>query len=304
MRLHLIAAACLSAAAALMIYAVLAFCSASIASAYTLGAADGTPAGASTATQLGARTYRVVMDPAVPLEAYAARIEAYRAAGMRPQVVVGGTGTSVRGRTAKESQWITAYALAAFKRWPDSYSVSVVNEPDLSGTSACSYAATFRKAFRSLKAAGAPRVLFGEFAPGDPLGWTDAVAKCSKAPLKADGWAWHCYDFRPELVGIGHANQIRRHLDGMRKQIHTPRGYRPPLYCTEYGALTRGGSAVSDQKAAQMWSRALATTRKHMAEIVVWGIHEAPSGAKWDSSIVTAGGTPRPAFSVIAAVAR
>lgn len=274
--------------------------------AYTLGAADGTTTGAHAAAQLGARTYRIVMDPAIPLDQYAPRVETYRAAGMRPQIVVGGTGTSVRGTTTRQGQWITAYAVAAFKRWPDAYSVSVVNEPNLSGTSACNYSKTFRRAYRSLKAAGVPRVLFGEWSPGQPVQWTNAAIGCSSKPITADGWAWHCYDAGPEWYGVTYAYSTHRWLQSKRLRAHlrNRKGGGLALYCTEYGQQTRGVNAVSETVAALRWSRALGLARKYMAEIVVWGIHEAPTGAKWDSSLTDSNGRPRPAFGMIAAAAR
>ena len=163
---------------------------ATAAQAYTLGAADGNPAAAPIAAHVGARTYRIVMDPNAPLDAYADRIEAFRAHGMRPQIVVGGTGTTVRGRTTVEKWQIVNTAIHAFERWPDTYSVSVINEPDLAGVSACQYAKTYRTAYRMLKRAGVPRVLFGEFSPLNPLRWTKRALDCVGS-LKTDGWAWH-----------------------------------------------------------------------------------------------------------------
>jgi hypothetical protein len=107
------------------------------ANAFTLGAADGSIQAAPIAKELGAKTYRVVIDPREGLEHYAPRIDAYQRLGMRPQIVVGGTGTSVRGKTAGEGYWLINIALAAHKRWPGSYSIGIQNEPDLSGASAC-----------------------------------------------------------------------------------------------------------------------------------------------------------------------
>ena len=75
-------------AALILTIALIAFATSAInttvAQAYTLGAADSSTQAAPLAGQLGAHTYRVVMDSTVPLEAYAARIDAYRAYGMKP----------------------------------------------------------------------------------------------------------------------------------------------------------------------------------------------------------------------------
>jgi hypothetical protein len=276
--------------------------------AYTLGAADGTTEAAPLAQQLGARTYRIVLDPSTPLEHYAPRIDAYRAYGMRPQLVIGGTGTDVRGKTDSQGYWMTNYALKAFERWPDTYSISIQNEPDLSGSSVCQYARNFRRAYKTLKRAGVPRVLFGEFSPGNPIGWTAGAAECSRQDIVADGWAWHCYDAHKLWKGIGYARAFTTKLRRSRDRIHTPRGFTLPLYCTEYGALTRelsgrGGvvAATGGDDGARLWSRALGIAkRERLAQIVAWGITEVHTDSKWDSSLLRADGSIRPAFKVIA----
>lgn len=278
------------------------------ADAYTLGAADGTTQAAPLAAKLGARTYRLVMDSTQPLESYAPRIDAYRALGMRPQLVIDGTGTSVRGLTGKNWQTIN-YAVKAFKRWPDAYSVSVMNEPDLSGIDGCQYIRTFNRAYRMLKHAGAPRVLFGEFSPRAPMAWTtDVLAACHKR-VTADGFAWHCYDANPKWQGIDSARPFARALKTLRHSLSTPRGFSLPLFCTEYGVMTRPlgnqagvyAAAVGDSGGATKWRHALnVAKRQKLAEIVAWGITEAHSGSRWDSSLVHADGTPRPAFAAIA----
>lgn len=295
MRRHLTAVAVLLAT----------FAIAAPAHAYVLGAADSTTQAAPVAAQMGARTYRLVMDPSVPLDTYAPRIEAYRALGMRPQLVIGGTGTSVRGKTQAQKWQIVNYAIHAQKRWPDSYSVSVVNEPNLAGVSACQYAKTFRTAYRMLKAAGAQRVLFGEWAPTsspNPLDWSAAAANCTKG-VTADGWAWHCYDMNG-WFGIQHAREITGWLNTMRR-AHNPvrsrTGRALQTYCTEYGVTTRGGSAYSEQDAAKAWGRAFWLVRKwRVQQIVAWGVAETPTSSAWDTSLLRADGSPRPALAVIA----
>lgn len=276
---------------------------ATVSQAYVLGAADGTAEAAPLAAQLHARTYRLVMDSSRPLESYEPIVEAYRAQGMRPQIVVDGTGTGVRGRTGKNWQTIN-YAVRAFRRWPDAYAVSVMNEPNESGISACQYARTYRRAYKMLKAAGVPRVLFGEWSPNAPVEWTTAVlSRCHIGSLTSDGFAWHCYDAHPSWFGIGHAAELRRYLRSMRRFLRTPHGNALPMYCTEYGVITRGmyASGWTETQGAQRWGHAFAVVRKYqIAEIVAWGIAEVPPGSAWDSSVVRADGTPRPAFATIA----
>lgn len=299
-------------AALILTIALIAFATSAInttvAQAYTLGAADSSTQAAPLAGQLGAHTYRVVMDSTVPLEAYAARIDAYRAYGMKPQLVIDGTGTSVRGRHGKNWQTIN-YAIHAFNRWPDAYSVSVMNEPNESGISVCQYARTFDRAYRMLKAAGVPRVLFGEWSPNQPIAWNDAVRDRCHAKVVADGWAWHCYDANDRWTGIQYARQIRSYLRKQRHFMHTRKGNPLGMYCTEYGALTRplvnsagvAAAALTDDDGARAWSNALRQARRYgVREIVAWGVMEAPSGSRWDSSIVDSDGRPRQAFQVIA----
>jgi len=275
------------------------------AQAYVLGAADSTTQAAPVAAQMGARTYRLVMDPTVPLDTYAPRIEAYRALGMRPQLVIGGTGTSVRGKTDTQKWRIVNYAIHAQKRWPDSYSVSVVNEPNLSGVSACRYAKTFRTAYRMLKAAGAQRVLFGEWAPTSspsPLDWSAAAAKCTRG-VTADGWAWHCYDMNG-WFGIQHAREIKGWLNTMRKArnpVRTKRGNSLPVYCTEYGVMTRGGQAYSEQAGAKAWANAFRLVKRWgVQQIVAWGVTEVSGSSAWDTSLIDSDGRHRAAFNLIA----
>src|SRR4051812_14230459 len=254
----------------------------SSAHAYVLGAADGTAEAAPLAQQLGAKTYRLAAGSTLPLQTYAPRTEAYRAPGMRPQIVVDGTGTSVRGRYGKNWQTIN-YAVHAFKRWPDAYSVSVLNEPDLAGISACQYADTFRRAYKMLKRAGVPRVLFGEWSPSNAERWTLAMRRCGK--ITADGFAWHCYDWAKSWVGITHAGTLTDDLKRMRYRLHTRHGHALPLYCTEYGVPTPGRYSYASQNGAEMWGRAFAYVRRyHVQQIVAWGVLEVGGASEWDTS--------------------
>lgn len=271
--------------------------------AYTLGVADGTAVAAPFAKNLRAKTYRIVMDPAVPLDAYAERINAFRSLGMRPQFTIGGTGTTVRGKTRAEQTRIIRYALAAVRRWRDVYSVSVVNEPDLSGASVCGSTSVFTRAYRALKRAKVPRVLYGEFSPDRPLEWTSAaIQRCARRGIiVADGWAWHCYDFGREYTGIQNAVYIYNRLKRYRRHLHTSKGKTLPMYCTEYGVRTRSGD---ETRAAASWRNALRIARGSrrwpgLRQIVIWGITETGIGSRWDTSLVAADGRIRPAYWAI-----
>jgi len=291
-------------AALLLTVAVIAFATsaanATVAQAYTFGAADGTTQAAPLAAHLGAKSYSIVLDSRLPLESYTPRIEAYRAYGMRPQLVIDGNGTGVRGKS--NTNWPTInYAIHAFRRWPDTYSVSILNEPDLSGMSACNYARTFRHAYRMLKRAGVPRVLFGEFSPQNPLGWTAAIAKCTNGDVIADGWAWHGYDYLPEYYGVNKTRTISRALKSMRRVLHTRKGAALPMFLTEYGVSTRGDISEDDPVGAHRWANALRVAHRYrFANVVAWQILEAPAGSRWDTSLVRSDGSERPAFATIA----
>jgi hypothetical protein len=277
------------------------------AQAFTLGAADGSIEAAPIAKELGAKTYRVVIDPREGLEHYAPRIDAYQRLGMNPQLVIGGTGTDIRGKTDEQGYRIINTALKAWKRWPDTYSISVINEPDLAGTKVCQYSRTFRRAYKALKAAGVPRVLFGELSPTDPWRWTNAVISRCGHEITADGWAWHCYDAHKVWKGIDYARSFTKRLRENRARIHSPRGFTLPLYCTEYGALTRdlsgrGGAvaAAGGENGAKLWARALTIAKQQqLAQIVAWGIQETHADSVWDSSLVRSDGSFRPAFHII-----
>ena len=271
---------------------------ASPAHAYTLGAGDGQTEAAPMAAQLGARTYRLVMDSTQSLDAYEARIEAFRAQGMRPQITVDGVATGGGFHTDYRS---INYAIRAFKRWPDAYSVSVLGEPE-SHVTACDYAKFFNRAYRALKRAGVPRVLFGEFMPFNGIDVTENATKCGRK-ITADGWAWHCYD-NDGWFGINKARVISGWLKTMRRShwpVRSATGHALQMYCTEYGVMTRGGHRADDLAAARSWGRAFSLVRKyHVQQIVAWGVLETPAASAWDTSVVAADGTPRKAFATIA----
>lgn len=266
--------------------------------AYTLGVGDGAQFPAQPSADLGAKTYRVVIDPDLPLESYTPRILAHRAVGQEPQLVIGGTGT----KNHAGSRGIVRAAVAAAKRWPSAYSVSVVNEPNESGMSVCEYARVYVAAYRSLKAAGVKRILFGEWSPNNALGWQHAtLTKCPKASKALKGKvsrvAWHAYgpaiDFGPELAS-------------MTKRIA---GHTPKLYVTEAGFMVSYQGVVKAASAAdtggmRYWRHAMNVAKAQLEQIVVWDLHATGATSAWDSSLVDGSGRRRPAFNLIARMAR
>ena len=297
MQLERIAAAAIALAAAVMIYSVLAFCQASEASAYTLGVGDGAQFPAQPSADLGAKTYRVVIDPALPLEDYTPRILAHRAVGQEPQLVIGGTGT----RNHASSRGLVRAAVEAANRWPSAYSVSVVNEPNESGMSVCEYARTYLAAYRSLRAMGVKRVLFGEWSPNNTLGWQAAtLRKCPRTSKALHGKikhvAWH---------GYGPAIDYGRAIVGITRQFA---GQTPKLYVTEAGFMVSyqgvvKAASVADNGGVRYWRHAMNVAKRELSQIVAWDVHSPQSGA-WDSGLIDGNGRPRPAFNVIAGAAR
>jgi len=264
-----------------------------VAQAYVLGAGDGAQYPAAPSAALGAKTYRVVIDPAQPLESYTPRILAHRAVGQEPQLVIGGTGT----QNHASSRGVVRAAVAAAKRWPSAYSISVINEPNESGMGVCEYARTYVQAYRSLKAVGVKRVLFGEWSPTNAVGWQRAtLTRCKHSSKllrnKVARVAWH---------GYGPAIDLGDDLEAVTKAAT---GHTPMLYVTEAGFVLRSATAAraasaGDTGGVRYWRHALNVARRGLAQIVAWDIHSPQTGA-WDSGLIDGNGRPRPAFGFIA----
>lgn len=300
MRLHRtdIAVSALALMAGVLIAFSAMAASASMAQASTLGVGDGAQFDAAPSAALGAKAYRVVIDPDLPIESYDARIAAHRAVGQEPQLVIGGTGTLAHA----DSRGIVRAAVAAAKRWPSAYSISVVNEPNESGMGVCEYARTWLQSYRALRAAGVRRVLFGEWSPQNAEGWQRAtMTRCpnTSPALRrlAKRVAWH---------GYWRAIDYGRIFRAVNKRVGA---VSPELYITEAGGVLHAGSvqvagaAEADLAGLRYWRHALhVVKRDHVAEIVAWDIHS-PQGGAWDSGLIDGQGRPRPAFAVIASAA-
>jgi hypothetical protein len=260
---------------------------------YDLGVGDSPLYPAAETAGLHAVASRVVIDPARPLKGYDAHIAAHRAVGQRPQLVIGGTGTT-RHRSTKG---IVRAAVAAAKRWAPVYSVSVVNEPDTSGVSVCDYAKTYLQAYGPLKKAGVKRVLFGEWSPQAALRWQRAtLTRCGKTSralrTKVGHVAFHAYGTGMNLAAPMSA--------ATRRIVHR----RPKLYVTEAGFVLRhrSGQVLSAgvfESGVGWWRNALRVASVHLTEIVAWDVRARPNGV-WDSSLIDAAGHERPAFALIA----
>jgi len=264
----------------------------SAAHATTLGAADAAypPQSSMLAQQLlGATTSRIVIDPTKPLgPTYDAAVRMRRAAGLQPQFVVGGMAT--KANKANDLHLVARATVATFRRYPDAYSVSMFNEPDLAGVPICRYARVFRATYRTLKRLGAQRVLLGEVMANTTTDWLRAWHDCHEPA--GDGFALHGYGLIPTLPGAPmHWGSVARLSRSM--------GLEP--YITEFGVPTRGVYAKSQQQAAAIWSDALGRAEAiGVQQLVIYHVSEADSGSKWDTSVVDDRGRPSLAFGVIA----
>jgi len=260
---------------------------------YDLGVGDSAMFPAAESAGLHAVASRVVIDPALPLKFYDSHIAAHRAVGQLPQLVVGGTNT----RNHRSTKGIVKAAVAAARRWAPVYSVSVVNEPDTAGVSACGYAKTYVQAYSALKKAGVKRVLFGEWSPKNAVKWQKAtLTRCGSTSralrTKVGHVAWHAY---------GPGMDLAKPLSAATKAVSHK---KPKLYVTEAGYVLRhrSGQVLNTgafQGGVAWWRHALKVARTHLTEIVAWDIRARPNGL-WDSSLIDSTGRHRPAFDLIA----
>jgi hypothetical protein len=180
-----------------------------------------------------------------------------------------------------------AVAAEHFKGRVDRY--SIWNEPNWRTwlgplkSQASLYRSLYSRGYKAIKAAD-PRakVLIGETSPykvarnsQSPLAFLRSVACVNKkfrrvrrcAPLRADGYAHHPYDFRhaptyvrrnPDDVTMGNLSSLTRTLDRLSRarQLRKNGGGRMPVYLTEYGYFSSGHRAVSKRLRTRWLSQA------------------------------------------------
>jgi hypothetical protein len=226
--------------------------------------------------------------------------------------------------------------VAHFKGRVDRY--SLWNEPNWDGWLAP--AAHAPGIYRSLYAAGykavkgtdpRAKVLIGELAPQGgvhaipPLRFLRQLT-CSKpnyraarhcAPLRADGFALHPYQFtsaprrvfgRADDVTIGSLGRLTAALDklGRRHALSTPNGHRMDLYLTEFGYLTRGHRAQNPRTQAAWLADAFKIARRNprVKQLLQFQLVDGPARDHWHSAIVSHRGVPQPAYKALAKLAR
>lgn len=278
--------------------AVLAFLlvAASASASPVIGSQDGPRATAFEVEQSAtfSRVARVLVDPSKPLASYDETIAVRRAAGMKIQLVLGGL---YAGPAPTASQ-----ARAAADRW-EPWAVSIVNEPENArspwgngwGQHLCSLARRFGPIYRTLKAAGVPHVLFGEFAPTEVERELRTLGRCH-VRVVADGLAYHPYDHGHE-GSIENTRRIVRQVNRIRRVVYTPRRFALPLFWTEYGVRGQLHGKLAERKPVERMREALRVAKRYrVSEINLYGVHD--PGRTWDTALFNVDGSPRAVASV------
>jgi len=152
------------------------------------------------------------------------------------------------------------------------------------------YRALYIEGYDAIKAADpAAKVLIGETAPAAKAGWATAplaflrAVTCvntkykrtrSCAPLKADGYAHHPYDFAhapnyqfagADNVTMGTLSRLTTALDKLSRAgvLRMNGGGRMPLYLTEYGYFASGHRALSSKLRSRYLQQAYSIALKN-----------------------------------------
>ncbi len=171
------------------------------------------------------------------------------------------------------------------------------------------------------------KVLFGELAP---IGGGRAIAPlkflrdvtCSNAaykarkkcaPLKADGFAIHPYQFqhaphkvagKPDDVPIGALSRLTGALDKLarRNALATPDRRKMELYLTEFGYLTKGKRAQKPKVRAQWLHDAFHIARRNprVRQLLQYQLIDPPSHELWHSAILDRKGRPLATYAGLA----
>jgi hypothetical protein len=139
------------------------------------------------------------------------------------------------------------------------------------------------------------------------------VGRC--APLKADGYAHHPYDFRhaPDYqypgvdnVTIGTLSRLTKALDKLRKvrALRTNNGSRMPLYLTEYGYFAKGHRALPVKQRTRYLQRAYSIALKNsrvksQLQYLLVSPPRNSSSAFFDLSLLSASGKRYPQFGAL-----
>jgi Cellulase (glycosyl hydrolase family 5) len=216
-----------------------------------------------------------------------------------------------------------AAAARHFKGRVDLY--SIWNEPNYVGWLAPQrsepqlYRALYTAAYGAIKRADpSAQVLIGETAPYQeqgralaPLAFLRAVACRTQiyaptqqcAPLVADGYAHHPYDFAnppaapypgADNVTMGTLGRLTNALDRLAaaKALRTPDGKPLDVYLTEFGYFASGPVAVSPQQRANYLKEAfdIAQRNPRVKEMLQYILVAPPAGTRFNTSLLDQSG--------------
>jgi hypothetical protein len=261
------------------------------------------------------------------------------AQGMKLQVTLSGpapawaTGNRKVGYTRPSAAEFAEFAGAAANafagrvdRW------SIWNEPNWHRLLAPAkkapsiYRSLFRHGSAAVRASDpAADVLIGEMMPGRNsqhstplLRFLRRVACDSCRVLQADGFALHPYYFAgpprtaraadPDIVEIGTLPRLTKALDKLRSRgaLVTPWGGKMPVYLTEFGYFTTGPVRVSRSRHAKWMRQAwnIAKANRRVRQLLQYQLVDPwPAGARWRTAVLNRDGSPRPAYTTLAALA-
>jgi hypothetical protein len=273
------------------------------------------------------------------------RIDALQAAaaarGVKLQLTIAGpapawaTGDHRTGNFRPDPAKFGAFAKVVakhFKGRVDRY--SIWNEPNWNtwlspGKNAAGlYRGLYSAGYKSVKAVDPKaKVLIGELAP---VGGGRAIAPlkflrdvtCSKvdykaakrcAPLKADGFAIHPYQFtsaphvlagKADDVPIGGLSRLTSALDKLarRKALRTPSGAKMNLYLTEFGYLTEGERAQKPKVRASWLASAFALAQRNprVKQLLHYQLVDPPEDEVWHSALLHSDGSPQSTYAGLA----
>ena len=285
---------------------------------------------------------------------YESLIDAAAQRGMRVQLVLAppapafATGDKQVGVTRPDPKMFGDFARAAadrFKGRVDRY--SIWNEPNHDGwlrpspEAPALYRALYMSAYKAIKSVDKrAAVLIGETAPYKgsramaPLAFLRRTAcvttaykadqQCLsklapelRAPLRADGYAHHPYDFQHDPsyqyrgndnVTMGTLPRLTSALDTLARSGALSAGKKkaPPLFLTEFGYFASGKRATPEKKRKKWLPRAFDIARRNarVKQMLHYGLVAPPpqqSGAAFDFGLLTTDGTERPAYPPLAA---
>ena len=141
-----------------------------------------------------------------------------------------------------------------------------------------------------------------------------AARKC--APLKADGFAIHPYQFkraphladgRPDDVPIGGLSRLTTALDALarRRALATPAKRPLDLYLTEFGYLTEGDRAQKPKVRAAWLAAAYQIARRNprVRQLLQYQLVDPPEEELWHSAILHHDGSPQATYAGLAKAA-